>query len=243
MSKLPNAPLIEIVLELRWKITNKVDLSKIQYLYGDIYNELKHKYPFRENIQPPEIPLEILINQPVHRFRTAQNDYPLFQVGPGIITLNNTDSKYFWESFSKDSSELVDTFLKVFPFQSSELLTPSILFLDFFPFNFNKDDGYKFINDKFNVRFEQSFIETVSNPKDINLGFFYEIDLGDLSVVFQKGINNKQQEGIVLQTRINGAPINPKIDEIVSWIDKSHDTCSDLFKKLTEGELYESFKN
>lgn len=241
MSKLPNAPLIEIVLELRWKITNKVDLSKIQYLYGDIYNELKHKYPYRENIQPPEIPIEILINQPVHRFRTAQNDYPLFQVGPGIITLNTIDSKYFWELFYKDSSELVETFLKVFPIQIGEKLTPSILFLDFFPFDFRKYDVYEFINEKFNVKFEQSFIKNVSNPKDINLGFYYEIPLGDLSVVFIKG-KNKLQEGIVLQTRINGASINPKRDEILSWIDQSHDTCSDLFKRLTEGELYKSFK-
>jgi uncharacterized protein (TIGR04255 family) len=242
MSKLPNAPLIEIVLELRWKITNKVDLSKIQYLYGDIYNELKHKHPYRENIQPPEIPIEVLLNQPVHRFRTAQNDYPLFQVGPGIITLNTIDSKYFWESFYNDSSELVNTFLNVFPIKNGEKLTPSILFLDFFPFNFKENDVYKFISDKFNVKFEQSFIKNVSNPKDVNLGFYYEISLGDLSVVFHKG-NSNHKEGIVLQTRINGAAISPDLDNIKLWIGQAHDTCSDLFKKLTEGKLYESFKS
>ncbi|HPH00719.1 MAG TPA: TIGR04255 family protein, partial [Tenuifilaceae bacterium] len=88
MSKLPKAPLVEVVFELRWQIINKVDLSKIPYLYGDIYSQLKNKYPFRESIVPPEIPIDILINQPVHRFRTAPNDYPLFQVGTGIITLN-----------------------------------------------------------------------------------------------------------------------------------------------------------
>ena len=78
---------------------NKSDLSKVQYLYGDLYSELKQKYPHRESIVPTEIPLDILINQPVHRFRSAPNDYPLFQVGPGIITLNTTDSKYYWNTF------------------------------------------------------------------------------------------------------------------------------------------------
>lgn len=43
MSKLPNAPLIEVVIELRWQITQKNELTGIQYLYGDLYNELKDK--------------------------------------------------------------------------------------------------------------------------------------------------------------------------------------------------------
>lgn len=243
MSKLPKAPLLEVVLELRWKIINKTDLSKVQYLYGDVYNELKRKYPFRESITPPEIPMDILINQPVHRFRTAQNDYPLFQIGPGIITLNTVDSKYFWETFSKDSEELVSSFLEVYPFQSGEKLKPSVLFLDFFPFNFEETDVYKYVNEKFNIQFGQSFVENVKNPKDIHLGFYYEVPLGDLSILFSKGKNNQQQDGIALQTRINGTPLNPDIKEIISWIDQSHEICSDLFKKLTEGELYESFKS
>jgi len=48
--------------------------------------------------------------------------------------------------------------------------------------------------------------------------------------------------GIVLQTRINGNPLEANEKEISNWINKSHDICSDLFKKLTEGKLYESFK-
>lgn len=243
MSKLPKAPLVEIVLELRWKITNKSDLLKIQYLYGDIYSELKNKYPHRESNVPTEIPIDILINQPIHRFRTAPNDYPLFQVGPGILTLNTIDKKYFWDTFSKDSEELVVSFLKVFPIDIHEKLTPSILFLDFFPFDFDKHDVNKYINERFNVVFHQSFIVNDKYPKDLNIGFYYEISIGDLSITFLKGKNTSQQDGIVLQTRINGKPLNPNKEEISSWIEKSHDICSDLFKKLTQGELYESFKS
>jgi uncharacterized protein (TIGR04255 family) len=242
MSKLPKAPLLEIVLELRWKITNKNDLSKVQYLYGDLYSELKHKYPFRETTVPPEIPIDILINQPVHRYKVASNEYPLYQVGPGIITLNTIDSKYYWDNFSECSKELVDAFLRVFPFQQNEFLTPSILFLDFFPFDFENADVYKYINEKFKITFDQSFIISPKFPKNINLGFYYDLSIGDLSILFQKGKNKNQEEGIILQTRINGTPLDPKREGIASWIEKSHDTCSELFKKLTEGELYESFK-
>ncbi|MBP8993734.1 MAG: TIGR04255 family protein [Bacteroidales bacterium] len=242
MSKLPNAPLVEVVLELRWKIINKSDLSKIPYLYGDIYSLLKNKYPYRESIVPPEIPMDFLINQPVHRFRVAQNDYPLFQVGPGILTLNTIDSKYFWDSFSKNSQELIAAFLNVFPFQNEENISPSILFLDFFPFDFSKDDAYNFINDKFNIVFNQSFFPNHSFPKDLNLGFYYSISNGDLLVTLKKGLNNKKEEGIIMQTKVNGNPIKPELEEITLWFEKSHEICSEVFKNITKGELYKSFK-
>ena len=242
MSKLQKAPLVEIVLELRWKIMNKTDLSMVQYLYGDLYSELKQKYPYRESIVPTEIPLDILINQPVHRYRSAINDYPLYQVGPGIITLNTIDNKYYWDTFSEWAEELISSFLKVYPMEINDKITPSILFLDFFSFDFEKDDINKFINDKFNITFGQSFFKSTKYPKNINLGFYYELSIGDLSITFQKGKSKNQQEGIVLQTRINGKPLNANKEEISDWINKSHEICSDLFKKLTEGELYESFK-
>jgi uncharacterized protein (TIGR04255 family) len=242
MSKLPKAPLVEVVLELRWSIISKPDLAKIQYLYGDMYAELKNKYPFRESVVPTEIPLDILINQPVHRFRHAINDYPLFQVGPGIITLNTTDKKYFWDTFSKDADELFSVFFKVFPFTSTERITPSILFLDFFPFDFSKSDVYEYLNKNFNITFNQSFIQTEKYPRDLNIGYFYEIPSGELSITFQKGKNENQQDGIIMQTRINGKPILPDKKDISAWVEIAHETCSDLFKKLTQGELYESFK-
>lgn len=244
MSKLPHAPLVEIVIELRWRITNKQDLSKVQYLYGDLYSELKDKYPYRESLVPTEIPLDILINQPVHRFRTAPNDYPLVQVGPGIITLNTVDKKYFWDDFSNSLSDLVNSFLKVYPLEGSEKITPAILFVDFFDFDFKKDDITKFLNEKFNITYKQSFIECDGLPTNLNLGYFYKIDEGNISVTFQKGksIGKKDEDGLILQTRIDGNPLMPAGKEILKWTGLSHEMCSDVFKKLTEGELYESFK-
>jgi uncharacterized protein (TIGR04255 family) len=242
VSKLPKAPLVEIVLELRWQIINKPDLSKVQYLYGDLYSELKHKYPFRESTVPTEIPIDILINQPVHRYRSAPNDYPLVQVGPGIITLNTIDSKYYWETFSEWAEELLNSFLKVYPLEINDKFTPSVLFIDFFPFDFEKDDIHKFINEKFNITLGQSFLDSSKFPTNLNLGFYYKLPIGDLSIIFQSGKSTSQQDGIVLQTRINGNPLNSNKAEISDWINKSHEICSDLFKKLTEGDLYESFK-
>jgi uncharacterized protein (TIGR04255 family) len=243
MSKLSKAPLIEVVLELKWDMLNKEDLNDSQYLYGDIYSSLKHKYPFRENILPFDVPIEVLINKPVHRFRTNEGGYPLIQVGPGIVTLNTIDEEYEWEEFSNSYEELLRAFHNAFQKFENKKFSPSILYLDFFPFNFDDNDVYKFVNENFSVNLEQSFIVTESYPKDINLGFNYKIDLGTLNVSFQKGNNQQGQEGIILQTRIDGYAVNPEIEKITLWYNKAHTIISDLFKKMTYGKLYESFKN
>jgi uncharacterized protein (TIGR04255 family) len=239
MSKLPKAPLVEVVIELRWKITSKEELAGVQYLYGDLYNELKKKYPFRESILPVEVPIEMTINQPVHRFRAEKGGYPLLQVGPGVITLNTIDAKYYWNSFFNDAKELIQTFFNVHPVENK--IAPALLYIDFFPFDFSGNNVHDYINQQFNITFGQSFFETEKFPTDFNMGFAYNIDLGDLRVNFQKG-KNQNTEGILLQTRINGKPAAPNYENLNNWLNEAHEILSNLFMQLTEGDLYESFK-
>lgn len=241
MSKLPNAPLVEVVFELRWNLTGNDELARVQYLYGDIYNELKNKYPYRESIIPVDFPVEFMINQPVHRFRSGQNNYPLIQIGPGIITYNTINSLYEWQNFFESTSELISTFLKIYPLEKDKTLSPGILYLDFFPFDFEKQDAHAFVNENFNVKFDQSFIKNEKFPTDFSMGFAFSVELGELRINFLKGRNNNQ-EGILLQTRINGNPLIAGHENLSNWLLEAHTLCSDLFKQLTKGRLYESFK-
>lgn len=240
MSKLPHAPLIEVVIELKWQITQKNEWTGIQYLYGDLYNELKDKYPYRENIIPVDIPIEMILNQPVHRFRAKEGGYPLIQIGPGILTLNTIDDIYEWNSFFKDATETIEKFLKVYTLPDKQVV-PGIMYIDFFPFNFEENDVVDYINRNFKVTLSQSFFETDKPPIDFNMGFAYNLELGQLRVNLQKGIVNKS-EGILLQTRINGKPLLAKEEKLGKWLNDAHELTSDLFKQLTAGNLYETFK-
>ncbi|WP_395076487.1 TIGR04255 family protein [Flavobacterium sp.] len=242
MSKLPKAPLIEVVLELKWEILNKEDINELQYLHGDLYSKLNDKYPFRENILPYDIPLDILANQPVYRFRSSENGYPLVQLGPGIITLNTTDEYYEWGKFSNLSVMLFEKFSQVYSKFNLKKYSPSLLYLDFFPFDFEKNNVYEFINNNFSIVINQSFLENKGNPKQVNFSFDYQLENDDLSVVFQKGINSQGIDGIILQSRINGGLIGADLKLINDWVNSAHETVSEIFKKITEGRLYESFK-
>ncbi|HAC16345.1 MAG TPA: hypothetical protein DCE78_10445 [Bacteroidetes bacterium] len=241
MSKLPNAPLQEVIFELRWQITQKSTLGKYQFLLGDLYSQLKKEYPYRETLVPVEIPIELLVNSPAHRFRVGQNQYPLVQVGPGIITLNTTDDNYFWEDFYSKAEVLMNSFFEVYP-ADSELFTPTLLYLDFFQFNFKTDNVDEFLNRNLKITISQNFLHEKSNPYNLDIGLFYHVDLGNLSVSLKKGKNTKNQDGIVMQMSLKGNSSTVENLQVLDWLNSSHTFLSDLFKDITKGELYNSFK-
>lgn len=241
MSKLPKAPLLEVIFEMRWQIKQKSDLTKYQYLIGDLYSTIKETYPVRESLAPPEVPTDILINNPVHRFRKGKNQYPLVQIGPGLLTLNTTDENYYWNDFYSWAETLNKEFFSVFPIES-ETFKSNLLYLDFFKFDFKNQNVNDFINQSFNISINQGFMNETGNPFHLDLGFFYETNLGNLSVTLKKGQNSKKEDGIVMQTSLHGKDSMKSSDNVLSWLNQAHEFSSYLFKEITKGELYNSFK-
>ena len=243
MSKLPNAPLLEVIFELRWKITNKNDLSRCQYLHGDLYSRLSEKYPIRESLTPIELPSELLINNPAHRFRTNKGGYPLFQVGPGIITLNTIDDTYAWSEYFELIKELIHNFFKVYPLIEHEKFTPNLRYVDFFKIDPEKENLIEFIRNSLNTSIEQRFYSEPDFPSVITLNFAYPTKLGQFIFNLNNGNNQRAEKGLILQTGVKGMEFTPNTEELFTWINESHEFCSDIFKKLTAGSLYESFKS
>lgn len=129
----------------------------------------------------------------------------------------------------------------VFP-REEELFKPNLLYLDFFKFDFYNNNVNEFVNDNFNIIFSQSFISETNNPFDLNIGFFNETEMGNLSVTLKKGKNSKQEDGIIMQTSLQCKESMSNSENLLSWLDKAHEFTSDLFKQITKGQLYESFK-
>lgn len=241
MSKLPKAPLLEVIFELRWQIKQKSDLTKYQYLIGDLYSAIKQTYPERESLAPPEVPVDFLINSPVHRFRKDKNQYPLVQIGPGVLTLNTIDENYHWNDFYSWAEALNNVFFSVFQLEN-ETFRSNLLYLDFFKFDFINNNVNEFINKSFNIIINQGFIEETGNPFHLDIGFFYNTELGNLSVTLKKGQNGKKEDGIVMQTSLNGKDSMTSSVNVLSWLNQAHEFSSKIFKEITKGELYNSFK-
>ena len=241
MSQLPNAPLIEVVFELRWKVSTDQDFTKYQFLHGDLYSQLKEEYPFQELLTPIEFPPQVMLNNPVHRFRKAESGYPLFQVGPGVLTLNTVDLVYFWDEFFGRSGQLIETFFLTYKSLRGEQFTPKLLYYDFFKFAPEEGDVLKFLSENLKLEISHQLPETHDNPQTINFSITYPNMLGSFLFSIGSGTAPGKGKGLIMQTSVTGKSFGPNPSEILTWLDEAHKFCSRTFIGITKGKLLDSF--
>lgn len=243
MSKLPNAPLVEVILELRWNSTDKANLDKFQLILGSMFSELKADFPTVTNLAPnANIPINALIGMPTHRF-SNNNGYPMYQLGPGILSVNTINSCYVWESFIETINKVVSVFERLSELNSQKI-TLALKYLDFFKCNFSEIDLTKYIRDKFHFSLTAPFLED-SKAKTFSFATARDVEAGVFTMTMNTGYNNvdgTQIEGIITESNISKEiPFENLNSYIATDLPKAHEYLGDFFKKLTEGELYKSF--
>ena len=109
MSKeLSNKPLVEAIFELKWKLKKSENGGQIdpnyKILVGMLYDRLKRNYPQLEALPASDMPDEMVPHVVQNRFRVGKGKWPLVQIGPGILTVNDTGN-YTWENVPKLNSK------------------------------------------------------------------------------------------------------------------------------------------
>ncbi|HIB49489.1 MAG TPA: TIGR04255 family protein [Flavobacteriaceae bacterium] len=241
MSRLPNAPLVEVIFEMKWKISGRPDLETFQYLHGDLYNELKEKFKFRENLVPLDVPVELMANNTVFRYRREKKGYPLYQIGPGLLSVNVTDEKYDWVEFLAEINTVIDAFVAVYPDASKLEFTPSLAYIDFFPLDTNKDSPMDFLNKNFNFGVHQSFLPGEGGSDDMRLFLKYRLNEDNFVLDYRYG-RLATDTGLIMETKIMGPKDQYSRQSLTMWVENSHGQLRTIFKRITKKEFYETFK-
>jgi len=245
MSELKNAPLLEVIFELRWKSDTSEDLSLFEMMLGSIYNELKECFPNIKQLRPDiQLPMNIFVNQPTHRFTSGNGkEYPLFQLGPGVLSINTINSDYNWEDFSAVIFKVLKVFLSKSGFSNDRIITTSLKYLDFYKLPLENVDYLAQLNKKFNFNIEVgSAVPKDKKPILFNIESAYVTDIGLLNFSIKKG-QVETKEGIIFES---GIQKNFRVDNFTKsfdkWILRSHESLRDFFKDVTKGITYDSFK-
>lgn len=240
MSKLYKAPLVEVIFEIRWNSTNKQEVDKFQLLIGAMYAALKNTYDKPENfLTNPNIPIQAFLNRPIYRSRKKDGTPVLYQLGPGILSINYVGADYDWDSFYAEISTIVNEFKELYPFNSSKDIQIGLKYLDFFDSHFENENIFTFLKEKFHLTIDAEFIK---NPIGIN----FEIAQKENDAVFNIKINtgtlNNRRQGFIVESKLQSVKkaetLFPKFDDILT---EFHSKLSSFFKDMTKGELYESF--
>jgi len=251
---LKNKPLREAIFELRWKLEEPEPRIKVdphyRLLIGSLYEKVKQKYPFHEQLPTSTMPDEMAAYIVQHRFRTEENGWPLIQLGPGVLTVNET-AGYIWDDFKKVISEALDAFYSSYSGIKKNLIIDKLMlrYIDAVDFDF-ENNAFEFLKEKMKIDvnlYEKLFEDTGISEKPLGFNFIMSFKstkpIGVMSLRFSRG-KKDNVDAIIWETLIHSmgedAPDIKK--EIMTWVNEGHELTHDWFFKIIKGDLETRFE-
>ena len=252
---LKNKPLVEAIFELRWELQEQQSGVKIdphyKILIGRIYDRVRNEYPYHEQLPTATIPDEMAAYIVQHRFRKEKDKWPLIQIGPGIITLNDTEG-YVWEDFKVRITNLLNILFDAYPNAERNLKINGLLlrYIDSVNFDYEKDNIFNFLNEnmKITVKLHEKLFENTGVSKlpyrfDLRFSFPSTKPKGVVHLRFVRG-KRRESDALIWESAVQSIGEDaPKLkEEIAIWVNESHDLTDDWFFKIIEGELLKRFE-
>lgn len=247
--KLPKKPLVEAILELKWRVDPNRGDPNYSIFLGRLYDLLRPKYPYHERLPTSMIPEQMAENIAQHRFRVDEDKWPLVQVGPGLVTVNDTDN-YTWEDFEIRANEVVKSTFKAYPNSDDLKVTSLVLrYIDSDDFDYLNNNVFVYLRDKLkvNVVIPQQLFDSAA-VRELPKGFSFQVSYptqkpkGTVILRFATGVRRKERS-IVWETAVRS--MNEELPSLPrgfkSWAASAHVITDDWFFKLIEGELERKF--
>ncbi len=251
---LKSKPLVEVILEIKWALKVLTPNTSIdphyKLLMGRLYDRLAPDYPAHEQLPSSMLPEEIAGYIPQHRFRVAADQWPLIQLGPGLLTLNETD-KYVWSEFQNRAIEVVrrlyDAHPKTDEFRINSL---QLRYVDAVNFDYYNNDIFAFLHEKLKINvnlpealFNGTHIQQQPNNLNWISSFRCDNPIGQISIRFATGSNGNGSPIIIWETVIQSTDDDVPVmqDDFAEWLEAAHRKTDYIFFTLIKGDLEDEF--
>ena len=253
---LKNAPLVEAIFQVKWQLRDIGPGLQADPNYslsiGGIYQELRDTYPVHEQLPTASIPNEMAagIGIAQHRFRRGKDQCPLVQLGPGILTVNDTEG-YEWSDFKERATKGVKTLCKVYP-DGDDLNIKSIVlrYINALEFDFDQHNVLEFLKDQLKIDvslhtslFEDTTVTSFPLEVDIRSSFQCSQPKGVIRLRLTRG-KRDQKDALVWEMIFDarGKDVPELPAQLGVWLDEAHNIIEDWFFKLIEGDLEKRFE-
>jgi uncharacterized protein (TIGR04255 family) len=248
---LKNKPLIEAILELKWKPSlpmqaNGVD-ADLRLFLGKFHELVSRDYPAFEVLPAAAVAEQMTPNVAQYRFRKNENGWPLLQLGSGLLTLNDT-AAYNWKDFRERALTAADMLFHAYP-TKLELSSMELHYINAAYVDFVKHDVVSFLKDNFRIGFslppnlfEGTDVEITADQFALQAAFSSQSPKGSLRFSLGKGKAN-DRDAILWETMVHSAGEHlPRLpEEFPRWLEMAHNLAEEWFFKLIEGELLKNF--
>jgi len=256
---LPNKPLIEAMLELRWDLvgTSQQGLKTdpgFRIFMGRYYDRVRKEYSHVQNLPASELPESVAGYVARHQFWKRENEWPVTQIGPGILTVNET-AGYLWESFRP---RLISAFKALFDSYPTEIaplrLNQIILrYIDSVPFNPETSQVpiLTFLRDSLHTtvaidhRLFSDDPNEAESPLAFNVSLTYRTKTPKGVVMLTQGNGiNVDVPSIIWETKVmsSGEDVPNGLQAFETWLDDAHVVSDNWFFTLIRGRLLKIFE-
>jgi uncharacterized protein (TIGR04255 family) len=251
---LKNKPLVEALLEVKWELPVQQvpgigEDPHYRLLLGRLSERVESDYPFHEALPTAQVPDALVAHMAQHRFRVSRDGWPLVQVGPGLMTVNETEG-YVWEDFRERCAQAVTNLFSAHPDkQKLRIQDLTLRYIDAVNVDFRQESAFKFLQEKMqtNILLPDALFDgerVKRNPTAFNwqASFPNELPGGLMTLRFAVG-THRDRPALIWETLVQTAreDISTLPDGFLSWLDQAHELTDDWFFKLIEGELERRF--
>lgn len=237
-----NGPLTEAIFEIFW-MTEVDDLGfpidpEFDLAQGIFAHEISREFKVHKRIQSPN-GIKIF-PKPVHQFWKGELEWPVVQLGPGILAVNQTNKDYTWEesfrpTIHKAINILRSSYQKGIKFKSAKLR-----YLNTYELGDN-EDYLHFIENSLSTKIVNNYkLPGALHGIKYNQTFKLE-DNSFLAIETQTVINNQTKQPAVMWgiTCENQTPLAHS--DLCNWLDSAHNYISETFVNMINKDLYAKF--
>ena len=252
LGDLPNKPLVEAIFEFRWvvdELTSDSGSGGWSNLPFKFYGKIEKSYPEPIDLPTVQIPEPLAPHVIRHQFRRGAGQWPLIQLGSGILSVNQTTGYTVWKEFAPLIDQAMNALIESHVTEIKPLRV-ELRYINAVPVNLNEIGTGEFLD-----RFLHTSVKTPSDvfashlqpDKSIATNAAWRFVLanpkGEARLMIANGLKDDRDHIIwhlAIRAERDDAPWG--YDKLRQWLEDSHKVIDKWFMKLTAGELLESFK-
>ncbi len=252
--KLKNPPIVEALVEAKWELAEKKAAGHIdphyQFLLGTFRDRIDAEYPFHEALPASEVPDEMTGGVVKHRFRVAKDAWPLVQIGPGVLTFNETEKYGLFDEFKPKAVRVIEALFDSHPKREDLKINSLMLrYIDAKEFDYSNNDVCEFLSNSMHVETKvPAFLqipEKIQMPPvgySVASSFRCDNPPGVASLRIDTGHKSNQRAIIWNQIlKSSGEDVPDMPTDFDKWITDAHDVIYTWFTGIIEGDLREEF--
>jgi uncharacterized protein (TIGR04255 family) len=255
VSKLTNAPILEAIFEMRWDLAPVPNNTQVRrdpaypLLYGRMYDRFKKDYGIVEDLPSVQAHPDASPYVVRHRMRKAQDKWPLVQIGPGVITINE-GKDYSWETFREEIVRIFEAFTDFYPASTFPLniVKTELRFINGIEIEEN-ENTLQFLAEKLHtkIEFDSNLFQPnkiSSIPEGITLNAGFNIEQPEGKAMIGVGSGEVMEKPSILQQMLVqsiGETAPQDLGALDPWLDSMHRILKNWFETMCRGELMKKF--